>query len=365
MVLDWQRFKLNPSFLLTASIAVFCLLSVSVFSFWVLGSSSAPYFIASMGAAAVLMFCTPKSPMATYRALILGNLLSATVGVSCKLFLPESIVVGPVAVGIAICVMQLFRCQHPPGGATALIAVIGGPDIYELQYQYVVTPVAVNVAIFLVGVILHRQWLSQKLRKNTINSRMLSLLKKNKEQDRQYFNQIYVKSDIDKTMEQLGSYMDVTPEQVNEVVQLTLLNARSRKVNRLTCREAMRGETATAEFGDHLLDAWRRMNAHGVHYLVVVDRHKKVQGILKMSALIELVHLNSNDSDLYNKLEEALSPSQTLHSDKPEAVGQMMEPVITVNPDDDLTDMMMKGEEVVVVVDEQHRYMGMIEGDFR
>jgi CBS-domain-containing membrane protein len=39
---------------------------------------------------------------------------------------------------------------HPPGGATALIAVIGSDEIHSLGYLYVLIPVALGACIMLV-----------------------------------------------------------------------------------------------------------------------------------------------------------------------------------------------------------------------
>ncbi len=55
-----------------------------------------------------------------------------------------------VAVATAIAVMQATKTLHPPGGATALIAVIGSTKIHALGYLYVVMPVGVGAAIMLV-----------------------------------------------------------------------------------------------------------------------------------------------------------------------------------------------------------------------
>ncbi len=43
--------------------------------------------------------------------------------------------------------MYYLRCTHPPGGATALFAVIGGESIHDLGYQYVLTPVLLNAVV--------------------------------------------------------------------------------------------------------------------------------------------------------------------------------------------------------------------------
>ncbi|MCL6555916.1 MAG: HPP family protein [Burkholderiales bacterium] len=51
--------------------------------------------------------------------------------------------------GLAVGAMYYLRCIHPPGGATALSAVIGGPAVHALEYEYLLTPVALNVAVIL------------------------------------------------------------------------------------------------------------------------------------------------------------------------------------------------------------------------
>ena len=55
-----------------------------------------------------------------------------------------------LAVATAIGVMHLTKTLHPPGGATALIAVMGSPKIYALGYMYAIFPAAIGACIMLV-----------------------------------------------------------------------------------------------------------------------------------------------------------------------------------------------------------------------
>ena len=94
-----------------------------------------PLLIGSFGASAVLAFGAPESPLAQPRNLVGGHLLSALVGVSCQLLLgQEPTAAAALAVSTAIALMCVTKTLHPPGGATALIAVIGGADIHRLGY---------------------------------------------------------------------------------------------------------------------------------------------------------------------------------------------------------------------------------------
>ncbi len=97
--------------------------------------------VGSMGASAVLVYGAPRSPLAQPRNLVGGHLLSAIVGVACwKLLHPYPWLAAAVAVATAIALMHATRTLHPPGGASALIAVIGSPEVHDLGFVYALVP---------------------------------------------------------------------------------------------------------------------------------------------------------------------------------------------------------------------------------
>jgi len=100
--------------------------------------------IGSIGASAVLVFGAVRSPLAQPRNLVGGHVLSALVGVSVHLVVSGSswgsVIAPALAVGLAISLMHLTRTLHPPGGATALVAVIGSDKIHEMGYWFVLFP---------------------------------------------------------------------------------------------------------------------------------------------------------------------------------------------------------------------------------
>ena len=107
--------------------------------------------IGSFGASAVLIYGAVKSPLAQPRNLIGGHVLSAAIGVaSYQIFQPHVWLAASVAVATAIACMHATKTLHPPGGATALIAVIGGPKIHALGYLYVLIPVFSGAMIMLI-----------------------------------------------------------------------------------------------------------------------------------------------------------------------------------------------------------------------
>lgn len=105
--------------------------------------------IASMGASAVLLYAVPHGPLSQPWPLVAGHTLSACIGVTCYQWISHPALATALAVGISIGVMYQLRCIHPPGGATAFTAVMGGQAIHELGYMYVFCPILLNVALML------------------------------------------------------------------------------------------------------------------------------------------------------------------------------------------------------------------------
>ena len=109
------------------------------------------FFIGSFGASAVLIYGAPMSDFSQPRNLVGGHVISALTGVIIHLLVPDSIALsGALAVSLAITAMLLTHTTHPPGGATALIAVTGGKTIFDLGFLYVLTPVLIGVLIMLI-----------------------------------------------------------------------------------------------------------------------------------------------------------------------------------------------------------------------
>ncbi|MDO6561804.1 HPP family protein [Amphritea sp. 1_MG-2023] len=60
----------------------------------------------------------------------------------------------PLAESFAIVAMHFTRTLHPPGGATALIAIIGGEGIHAMGYLYVLPPILTGALVMLLVTLL-------------------------------------------------------------------------------------------------------------------------------------------------------------------------------------------------------------------
>ncbi len=128
-------------------VGVFLVYTISA---WFVGADEVVYIIPSMGASAVLLFAVPHSPLAQPWNVFGGHTVSAAVGVLCALCIPVESIAAAASVGLAIGAMYYTNCIHPPGGATALAAVIGGGHIHALGFEYILTPVLVNTMTILI-----------------------------------------------------------------------------------------------------------------------------------------------------------------------------------------------------------------------
>ncbi|MBT9568459.1 MAG: HPP family protein [Thiobacillus sp.] len=115
-----------------------------------LGSHGGVLAVASMGASAVLLFAAPHGALSQPWPVFGGHLVSAAIGVFCaRLLKADPVLAASLAVALSIAVMYGLRCLHPPGGATALYAVMGGDAVHALGYGYILSPVLLNVLVIL------------------------------------------------------------------------------------------------------------------------------------------------------------------------------------------------------------------------
>ena len=111
--------------------------------------------IGSFGASAVLVYGAIKSPLAQPRNLIGGHVISGLVGVACwQVFGATLWVAAALAVSLAIVAMLATKSLHPPGGATALIAVIGGDKVHALGFLYAIIPAGAGALVLLIVALL-------------------------------------------------------------------------------------------------------------------------------------------------------------------------------------------------------------------
>ena len=118
--------------LLSAGSAIVAIGLVTWVSQRVLSGNDIPMMVASIGASAILLFVIPSSTLSSSWAFVGGHLVSVIIGISCARWIPSLPLAAACAIGFSILAMFYWRCLHPPGGAIALFAVLGGESIQNL-----------------------------------------------------------------------------------------------------------------------------------------------------------------------------------------------------------------------------------------
>lgn len=201
--------------------------------------------VTSMGASAVLLFAVPHGALSQPWAVIGGHMVSAFVGVVCAMLVANPFVAAALGVGLSIGAMHYLHCIHPPGGATALTAVIGGPAVHELGFQFLITPVLLNVAIILltaIGVNYFFPW-----------RRYPAALVRNKTAEVENEKKLLAEgslsySDLEYALRQVNSILPISGQELARVYQLAAQHSKTARLEPWQIR--LHEFYSNGEFGD-------------------------------------------------------------------------------------------------------------------
>lgn len=135
--------------------AFLAMLALAYINIELWGREEQDLLLGSFGASAMLVFGAPHAPFAQPRNVIGGHVISALIGVCVQQHCGgEPWLASALAVALAVSAMHVTATLHPPGGATALIAVVGSTELKQFGYSYALFPVGVSVAaMVLVGIL--------------------------------------------------------------------------------------------------------------------------------------------------------------------------------------------------------------------
>jgi CBS domain-containing membrane protein len=342
--------------------AILALLATGLLSLYLLPHDPSHIFLAApMGASAVLLFCLPASPLAQPWSVIGGNVLSGLVGVACARWLGAGVTIAALAVALAIGAMFLLRCLHPPGGAVALTAVLGGPALHAAGFAFPLVTVLLNSVMMVLVAMLY----------NNLTGRRYPHLQQpahanpHATQDPVPTLRLGFKpEDLDAVLKQYNQVLDVSRDDLEEIFLQTELRAYQRRFGIIVCADIMSKDVATAEFGTALDAAWRDMRAHKVAALPVLNRARRVIGVVTQSDFLDHSGLDDFRS-VRHKLRRFLSRSGLTHSEKAEVVGQIMttKPAVATltTPIVNLVPLMAdSGFHHIPVVDAEQRFAGIV-----
>ena len=235
--------------------------------------SSAPVLVAPMGASAVLLFAVPASPLAQPWSIVGGNTLSAVVGVLVAAVIPDPMLAGAAAVALAIATMSLTRCLHPPGGAAALTAVLGGPAVTEMGIKFAFFPVAVNSILLLTAGLMFHRLSGHRYPHKAVNTHRTS-------DPPPQLRPGLIQGDLDVALRTLAETLDVSREDLGALLVNAELHALERLHADISCRDIMSRDVVSVTLDTHPQVARARLLEHGFRTLPVVDAQNTVVGMV-------------------------------------------------------------------------------------
>ncbi|MBX5187907.1 HPP family protein [Rhizobium sp. NZLR3b] len=243
-----------------------------------------PLIVAPMGASAVLLFAVPASPLAQPWSIIGGNTISALMGIIAAYFIRDPIIATGVGVSLAIGAMSFTRCLHPPGGAAALTAVLGGPVVAGWGFLFPFVPVALNSCILVgLGLLFHK--LSKRNYPHVVPKPA-----ENTHQTIDLPSAVRVgfrEEDVDAALEALDETFDVDRADLGRLLQQVELQAAIRSNDKISCADIMSrdviaiGEAAEPVAARHLL------LKHNIRTLPVKDPEGRLIGTVGLRELSE------------------------------------------------------------------------------
>jgi CBS domain-containing membrane protein len=281
------------------------ILFTALLSRWWAGAGAlSPWLVAPLGASAVLVFALPASPMAQPWSVVGGNTLSALVGAACAMLVPDPAWAAALAVAAAIALMFALRCLHPPGGATALLASLGA-----VGFQFALFPMLVNSLLLVVAGVVY----------NSLSGRRYPHAQVRHAGEPARFSE----ADLDAALAHYNQVLDVSRDDLEELLHHAESAAYQRTFGNLRCGDIMTREPVAVAFGHPLQEAWALMRQRRIKALPVVDKARRIVGIVTVADFMRHADLDRHDG-IGQRLRALVRGSGTVHSDKPEVVGQIM-----------------------------------------
>jgi CBS domain-containing membrane protein len=320
------------------------------------GPAEAAWLVAPIGASAVLVFGLPGSPLAQPWPVLMGNTLSTLVGVACLRLLGDGLPVQALAVGLAILAMFALRCLHPPGGACALMAVMG----HLQDPHFALFPVALNSLLLVLAGVAYNRSTGRRYPHGATQPSAASA----RPAAGGAPSPVFTESDLDAVLARRNELIDVSRDELRELLEQTELQAYRRRLGQLRCADVMSTAPLTVHFGTSLQEAWTLLRRHHVKALPVIDRARRVVGVVTLADFLRGVPLDQHDG-WHRRLRDWLRPTGSSHSDKAEVVGQIMTREVRVaSADRPLAELVpmfaASGHHHIPVIDAERRLVGIL-----
>jgi CBS domain-containing membrane protein len=299
-----------------------------------------------MGASAVLLFAVPASPLAQPWSIMGGNVVSAAIGVTCAAWIQDLELAASIAVALAIGTMFALRCLHPPSGAVALTAVLGGPAVTSLGYRFVLWPVAVDSLLLLLTALVFNIAVRRRYPHRAPAHEGTHLTRDEAPSARLGLTV----QDLDAALRARGQLLDVSKDDLEGLFIEAEHQAWSRRFGDIRCEDVMSRDVVSVQPSTSARDAWQLMIRHSVKALPALDIDGTLLGIVTLH-------------DFF--VGHAVASGGAAEARPSPRVGDLMtRDVLTARPQQSIVGLISVfsdgGRHHLPVVDDRHRLVGML-----
>ncbi|WP_346727573.1 HPP family protein [Zestomonas insulae] len=249
---------------------------------WLFGAGVASHLVGPLAASAVLLFAVSSGALAQPWSIVGSYLVATIVALAVLQVGGASLLSASVAVGLALALMCPLRCLHPPGGAVAFCVVTGGPDVAGLGVG-VLTPVLLNALVLLGCALLYNNL--TRVRYPKAHAQPAAELHHTQDvapQQRVGFTA----ADLDHALEDLGEFVDVTREDLEQIIRATEKHALRRSMGDIRAGQIMSRDVQCATPDTTLEQALRLLEYHHLKALPVLDETRRLVGVVSLIDLL-------------------------------------------------------------------------------
>lgn len=283
---DWLNF-LKPNYKvlpvkerILSGVGALCGLAISsLISWYVLGGINA-WYIAPMGASSVLLFAVPNSPLAQPWNVIIGNILAGVIGVTCTQLLADSTTAFSLAVGFAIFMMMTTDSLHPPSGAVAITAVLGGDAVHRLGFNFILYPVLLNSILLLLFAVFFNRLIGRHY--------PLTAHLNERSKDPTPTQKVSIQpKDIEYALDHHTELLDISQYDLEKIILQAQVHANERSMSTFVCQDIMSRDVIRLHEEDDIYQALDKFKSVNLMSLPVVNAQEKLVGTLALYEVVE------------------------------------------------------------------------------
>ncbi|MDD2049353.1 HPP family protein [Pseudomonas putida] len=245
------------------------------------GSNVALHLLGPLAASAVLLFAVHSGALAQPWPFVGSYACATVVGLVLHHWFGSALWVAALALGLALVVMCLLRCLHPPGGGVAVSVVLADSSLTALGDK-LFEPIMLNALVLVAVAVIYNRLTGVRYPKTAAPRKDL-----HHTADVIASERVGVSgADLDQALEELGEFVDITRDELERIILATEQHALQRSLGGITAASVMSRDVQQATPGTTLQKAWQQLSNHHLKALPVLDEARHLVGIVTLSDMV-------------------------------------------------------------------------------